>query len=113
MCAPGSDNQTRNKQNKKHWQPGPGSIDYATHKHHMIKVLIADDHAIVRRGLKQIVAETDDIVVGGEAVNGNEVMEQVRGQPFDVVVLDITMPGRNGFDTLKELKLEPVSVLTI
>ena len=79
----------------------------------MIKVLIADDHAIVRRGLKQIVAETDDIVVGGEAVNGNEVMEQVRGQPFDVVVLDITMPGRNGFDTLKELKLEPVSVLTI
>jgi DNA-binding NarL/FixJ family response regulator len=83
----------------------------------MIKVLIADDHAIVRRGLKQIVAETDDIVVGGEAVNGNEVMEQVRSQPFDVVVLDITMPGRNGFDTLKELKVEqprlPVLMLSM
>jgi two-component system invasion response regulator UvrY len=83
----------------------------------MIKVLIADDHAIVRRGLKQIVAETNDIVVGGEAVNGGEVMDQVRAQPFDVVILDITMPGRNGLDTLRELKHEqprlPVLMLSM
>ncbi|HEY2953479.1 MAG TPA: response regulator transcription factor [Verrucomicrobiae bacterium] len=83
----------------------------------MIKVLIADDHAIVRRGLKQIVAETGDIVVGGEAINGDEVMEQVRAKSFDVVVLDITMPGRNGLDTLKELKREqprlPVLMLSM
>ena len=83
----------------------------------MIKVLIADDHAIIRRGLKQIVAETNDIVVGSEAANGSEVMEKVRAQPLDVVILDITMPGRNGLDTLKELKREqprlPVLMLSM
>ncbi len=83
----------------------------------MIKVLIADDHAVVRRGLKQIVAETDDIVVGGEAGNSIEVMEQVRAKPFDVVILDITMPGRSGLDALKELRHErpalPVLMLSM
>ena len=67
--------------------------------------------------MKQIVAETDDIVVGGEAVNSIEVMEQVRAKPFDVVVLDITMPGRSGLDALKELRQErpglPVLMLSM
>src|SRR5579884_262223 len=64
----------------------------------MIKILIADDHAIVRRGLKQILAETPDMVVAGEAHNGQELLEKARGHQWDVVVLDISMPGRGGLD---------------
>ena len=70
----------------------------------MIHVLIADDHTVVRRGLKQIVAETNDITVSGEATNGREVMELVRARAWDVLVLDITMPGGSGLDVLKEVK---------
>ena len=81
----------------------------------MIKILIADDHALVREGLKQIVADTSDIVVAGEAVSGQEVLEQVRKGDYDLILLDISMPGRGGIDTLKELKIEkpklPVLVL--
>lgn len=83
----------------------------------MIKILIADDHAIVREGLKQILAETDDIVVAGEATNGREVLEQVRKDDWDLVLLDLAMPGKDGLETLKELRLEkptlPVLVLSI
>jgi DNA-binding NarL/FixJ family response regulator len=70
----------------------------------MLKVLIADDHAVVRRGLKQILEETTDIVVCGEATNSDEVLEQVRSKSWDVLVLDITMPGRSGLDILREIK---------
>ena len=83
----------------------------------MIKILIADDHAIVREGLKQILAETADMLVAGEATNGREVLEQVRKEDWDLVLLDIAMPGKDGLETLKELKLEkpklPVLVLSI
>jgi len=83
----------------------------------MIKILIADDHAIVREGLKQIVADTSDMVVAGEAVNGQEVLEQVRKEDWDLILLDISMPGRGGIDTLKALKIEkpklPVLVLSM
>ena len=83
----------------------------------MIKILIADDHAIVREGLKQILAETDDMTVAGEATNGREVLEQVRKEDWDLVLLDLAMPGKDGLETLKELKLEkpklPVLVLSI
>ena len=83
----------------------------------MIKILIADDHAIVREGLKQIVADTSDMVVAGEAVDGQEVLEQVRKEDWDLILLDISMPGRGGIDTLKELKIEkpklPVLVLSM
>jgi DNA-binding NarL/FixJ family response regulator len=83
----------------------------------MIKALIADDHAVVRRGLKQIFAETSDLVVAGEAVNGHQVLDKVRTIDLDVIVLDITMPGRSGLDILEELKHEhpklPVLVLSI
>ena len=83
----------------------------------MLKILIADDHAIVREGLKQILAETADMVVAGEATNGQEVLELVRKNDFDMVLLDLAMPEKDGLDTLKELKLEkpnlPVLVLSI
>jgi len=83
----------------------------------MINILIADDHTIVRKGLKQILAETPDMVVADEASNGQEVLEKVRKSNFDVVLLDISMPGRSGLDILKELKSErpklPVLVLSM
>jgi len=83
----------------------------------MIKILIADDHAIVRAGLKQILADTTDMIVAGEATNGLEVLEQVRKDHWDLVLLDLAMPGKGGLETLKELKKErpklPVLVLSI
>lgn len=83
----------------------------------MIKILIADDHAIVRRGLKQILTETPDMIVAGEAHNGQDLLEKMRSDQWDVVVLDISMPGRGGLDILKQLKSErpklPVLMLTI
>lgn len=83
----------------------------------MIKVLIADDHAVVRQGLKQILAGTPDMVVAGEAQNGQEVLNKVQIGDWDVVVLDITMPGRSGLEILKELKRDrpklPILVLSI
>ena len=69
----------------------------------MIKILIADDHAIVREGLKQIVTETADMVVADEATSGHEVLEKVLKNEYDVVILDISMPGRGGVDILKQL----------
>ena len=73
-------------------------------KENVIKVLIADDHAVVRSGLKQILAETPDIVVAGEATNGREVLEKLADQEWNVLVLDITMPGRSGLEILKDIK---------
>ena len=72
----------------------------------MLKVLIADDHPVVRRGLKQIIAEAADMVVSDEAANGWDVLEKVRTGNYDVVVMDITMPGKDGMDTLAQLKSE-------
>lgn len=81
----------------------------------MIKILIADDHAIVREGLKQIVAETSDIVVADEASTGHEVLDKVRANDYDVVVLDISMPGGDGLNILKQIKREipKLSVLVL
>ena len=83
----------------------------------MIKILIADDHPVVRRGLKQIVAEEPNMVVAGEAQNAKEVLELIRKQDWDVVMLDITMPDRSGLEVLKQLKKEypklPVLVLSV
>jgi len=70
----------------------------------MIKILIADDHTVVREGLKQIISETSDLKVVGEARNGNEVLTQIWETEYDVVLLDISMPGQNGLDVLKQLK---------
>lgn len=72
----------------------------------MIRVLIADDHAILRRGLAQIIAEAGDMQVCAEAETGAETVRLARENAIDVVLLDITMPDRNGLDTLKQLKKE-------
>ncbi len=83
----------------------------------MIRILIADDHPIVRQGLKQILTEEPDMGEFGEAKNSQEVLDLVRGREWDVVILDITMPGRGGLDTLKEIRGErpklPVLILSI
>lgn len=82
-----------------------------------IRVLIADDHSIVRQGLKQILSDTPDLVVAGEAANGVEVMQLVRQGNGDVVLMDVSMPDRNGIDALKLIKKEfprlPVLVLSM
>lgn len=70
----------------------------------MIKILIADDHAILRAGLKHLLSEYPDIVVAGEASNGQEALAQVRGESWDVMVLDMTMPGKSGIELIKQLK---------
>jgi two-component system, NarL family, invasion response regulator UvrY len=83
----------------------------------MIKIIIADDHAVVRKGLKQIFEETQDLSVVDEASSGNELLEKVRSKKYDVVILDISMPGKDGLDTLKELKIHqpdlPVLIFTV
>lgn len=83
----------------------------------MINIIITDDHAVVRKGLKQIIEETPGFVVADEASSGNELLEKVKKNKYDVVILDISMPGKDGLDTLKELKQIapdlPVLVFTI
>lgn len=69
-----------------------------------IKILIADDHAIVREGLKQIVAEEKDILVAGEAENSGRLMELLEKEKWSLVVLDINMPGKSGLEALKDIK---------
>ena len=69
----------------------------------MIKVFIADDHPVVRAGIKQILAEADDIELCGEAESGHEVLDKLGTAKPDVLILDIAMPGRNGVETLKRV----------
>jgi len=72
----------------------------------MIRVLLADDHAIVRAGLKEILAETGDITVAGEAASGQEVLTRIRESDYDVAVLDMSMPGRSGIELIRQVKDE-------
>ena len=72
----------------------------------MIRIVIADDHAIVREGLKRIVSSIADMEVAGEAGNGTEVMQRVRELAFDVLVLDLSMPGRSGMELIKLVRAE-------
>ena len=72
----------------------------------MIKVLIADDHPVVRLGLRQILADNPDILVGGEAGTAQEVLSLVRGERWDVVLLDISLPGGNGIELIAEIRKE-------
>jgi DNA-binding NarL/FixJ family response regulator len=71
----------------------------------MINILIADDHSVVREGLKQIISGNADMTVLAEACSGNEAIEKIRKIPISVAILDISMPGKNGLDTLKEIKV--------
>lgn len=70
----------------------------------MIKILIADDHTILREGLKRILSSSQDIVVTGEAANSKEVLSLVAKSSFDVILLDISMPGRSGLDIIREIR---------
>lgn len=71
----------------------------------MIRVLLVDDHAVVRRGLREILAETPDILPAGEAANGAEALQAVRqADQYDIALLDISMPDLNGIDVLKQLR---------
>jgi len=82
-----------------------------------MRILIADDHAVVRRGLKEILASEDDMDVVGEAKNGDEALELVRKLDWDVAVLDFSMPGRSGVELIKEIKRRhpsrPILVLSM
>ena len=72
----------------------------------MIRVLIADDHSIVRDGLKRILAATSDLQVAGEAAGGDQALALVKANDYDVAMLDMSMPGLSGIDLIKRLKLE-------
>jgi len=83
----------------------------------MIRILVADDHPIMRKGLKQLFNETDDMEVTGEAGDGKQVIEMISKGSYDLLLLDISMPGKNGFEVLKELRCShqhiPVIVLSM
>jgi len=70
----------------------------------MIKILVADDHTVVREGIKQILTGQDDMVVEDEAGNGQEVINSITKKHFDLILLDISMPGRSGLEILEEIK---------
>lgn len=83
----------------------------------MIKILLADDHPIIIKGLKQIIEEEDDMKVTGEAKNGNEALELMRKNDYDIAILDITMPKKTGVEVIEEMKYLkkkiPVLVLSV
>lgn len=72
----------------------------------MVRILIADDHAVVRGGLKQFLAGTPDLKISGEAASGRETLSLVRRETWDLVLLDITLPDVNGLEILKRIKRE-------
>jgi DNA-binding NarL/FixJ family response regulator len=83
----------------------------------MISILLADDHSLFREGLKQILARGSNIRVTGEAGNGQEALDLIRNNTYDVVLLDISMPGRSGLDVLGEIRRErpdlPILILSM
>ena len=82
-----------------------------------MRILIADDHPIVRHGLKQVLASNSDLEVVGEATNGDEALSLARSVDWDVAILDFSMPGRSGYELLGDLRREfpqrPVLILSI
>lgn len=82
-----------------------------------IRVLLADDHAIIRDGIRQILDDTEDLLVAGEAANGIEVMQHIRAASWGLLVLDISMPGRNGIDLIRHVLDEapnlPILILSM
>lgn len=83
----------------------------------MIEILLADDHALFREGLKQILAKHPDMHIADEVGNGNDVLQKIRERRYDIVILDISMPGQSGWDVLTEITSEqpslPVLILSM
>jgi DNA-binding NarL/FixJ family response regulator len=83
----------------------------------MIRILIADDHSIVRRGLKEILLDEFPDAIISEVNNGTELLEKARKESWNIIISDLSMPGRNGLETLKQLKTEsnktPVLILSM
>jgi two-component system invasion response regulator UvrY len=83
----------------------------------VIRIVIADDHPVVRQGIRQIVAAAGDMLVADEATDGRELLQRARSTPHDLVLLDLSMPATDGLDVLKQLKRErpkvPVVILTM
>ena len=83
----------------------------------MIRILIADDHDILRAGLKHILQDSGDIVVAGEASDGHQALAQVRAGHWDAIVLDLSMPGKSGIELIKQIKGEfprlPILILSM
>jgi len=83
----------------------------------MLKILVADDHPVVRQGIMRIIEDTQDMKVTGEAGNGMDVLKQIKEKEFDLILLDISMPGSDGLEVIRELKKSkpgvPVLILTI
>ena len=83
----------------------------------MFKILIVDDHSIVRQGMKQIITQVPGMVIAGEAATGHEALNLIRDTAYNIVVLDISLPGRDGLEILKDIKRErpdlPVLVLSM
>jgi two-component system invasion response regulator UvrY len=83
----------------------------------VIRIVIADDHPVVRQGIRQIVGASGDMLVADEATDGRELLQRARSTPHDLVLLDLSMPATDGLDVLKQLKRErpkvPVVILTM
>ena len=83
----------------------------------MIRILVADDHALVREGLIKIIASGDDMLVTGEACDGLETIDRVRSGDYDLLLLDMAMPGRSGVELIRQIKAEkpqlPILVLSM
>jgi two-component system invasion response regulator UvrY len=83
----------------------------------MIKVFVVDDHSIVREGAKRIIADTDDMEVAGECSDGREALRQILENEYDVILLDIALPGMDGLDVLRQVKAKkpalPILILSM
>jgi DNA-binding NarL/FixJ family response regulator len=83
----------------------------------MIKLLVIDDHAVVRQGIRQIVSETTDMTVGADAVSAAEAVTRARAEPWDAILLDLSLPDTDGLELLKQLRAEharlPILVLSM
>lgn len=79
----------------------------------MIDILVVDDHALIRKGLKMLLEEKPDFIVKGEAETGAQAIKMVREQHFDLVLLDISLPDKHGMDVLKQLKAEQPAIKII